>query len=117
MAKKKPTTFSVGYSDWSVLRLMREAQNVARWNPWKAHEWMDEARNQMTLDSLWYDEYDRTVDAINSLWREYQRHRWFSPRQFWSRGGIAHPPKWLEPLASSDSDISLDTIFSTTLKI
>ena len=43
MAKAKPVQFGTltGYNDWGVMRTIREAENIARWNPWKAHEWME----------------------------------------------------------------------------
>lgn len=117
MARKKTQAFTIGYADWSPIRLMREAENIARWNPWKAHEWMDEARNQLTLDSIWYDNYDETVDRINALWRSYTRHSWYEPRAFWSRNGVVHPPKQLEHLGQASQEFDLDTLLQKTLKI
>ena len=38
---------AIGYSDWGIKRTIREAENVSRWNPWKCHEWMEEARDRM----------------------------------------------------------------------
>ena len=46
---------AIGYSDWGIKRTIREAENVSRWNPWKCHEWMEEARDRMDLDNLFHE--------------------------------------------------------------
>ena len=50
---------------WSVLRTIREAENIARWNPWKAHEWMEEARNRLDIyDAPYHDQFDAAVQKL-----------------------------------------------------
>ena len=53
------------YSDWGIKRTIREAENVARWNPWKAHEWMNEARDRMDLDNMFFDFYNAVRNALS----------------------------------------------------
>ena len=57
-----------GYTVWSVLRTIREAENIARWNPWLAHDWMEEARDRLDIYSApYHEEYDAAVNRINDL--------------------------------------------------
>ena len=86
------------YSDWGIKRTIREAENVARWNPWKAHEWMNEARNRMDLDNMFFDEYDSAVRRINARWKLITKLRWYNPDEFWKRGKESMAPKLLEPM-------------------
>ena len=39
-----------GYSPWAKRYTINQAKNVARWNPWLAHEWMDEAARGLSID-------------------------------------------------------------------
>lgn len=92
MPKKREVEkyFSV-YSDWSIEKTMSEARNVARWNPWVAHTWMDECRNRMNI-SEHYElmvKYDRVATEINNFWRSLQSKRYYDKKEFW--GGIRQP--------------------------
>lgn len=102
MAKAKPIQFGTvtGYHDWSVIRTIREAENIARWNPWKAHEWMEEACTRLDLLSAPYHiEYDDAVHRINALWRANSRCHWYDAKTFWMDGKTSRAPKMLEPLS------------------
>ena len=101
MAKTKPSPFGTGtgYSDWSVLRTIREAENIARWNPWKAHEWMEEARNRLDIyDAPYHDQFESAVQSINALWRANSKCHWYDAKEFWKDGKVSLPPKMLESL-------------------
>jgi len=101
LAKTKPQPWgiNVGYSDWSVLRTIREAENIARWAPWKAHEWMEEARGRLDLlNAPYHLEYDQAVNRINTLWKSNMKCNWYDAKTFWMDGKMSRPPKFLQPL-------------------
>ena len=89
---------SFGYAVWDIRRTLREAENVARWNPWLAHQWMEEARNALTLDTPFYSEYDRAVDRINHRWLLLKRLRWFNELEFWEIDGETNETTLLEKI-------------------
>ena len=98
-AKPLPIGSNVGYSDWSVRRTLREAENIARWSPWIAHEWMEEAQNRLDIHSApFHDEYNQTVHRINRLWKSIAKTHYYSQKEFWAKGKFPMPPKMLEPL-------------------
>ena len=40
-------------------------------SPWKAHEWMEEARNRLDIyDAPYHDQFESAVQSINALWRK-----------------------------------------------
>ena len=95
MAKKRtlPAKYSaVGYAVWEVRRTIREAENVARWNPWLAHAWMEEARNELSLERPFFSEYDAAVARINARWEFMSRQRWFDSAEFWKLDGETYEP-------------------------
>lgn len=100
MAKAKQSVLTrIGYSDWSVRRTIDEAENIARWSPWLAHEWMEEAAAR--LDIMYaphHDYYDAAVKRINAYWKQHRKYRWFNEREFWKDGKTYLPPKMLDPL-------------------
>jgi hypothetical protein len=101
MVKAKPQQFGMntGYSNWSVMRTIREAENIARWAPWKTHEWMNDAQQRLDIvRAPYHEEYDAAVSRINYLWKTNRSHRWYNERDFWMDGKISRPPKMLEPL-------------------
>ena len=59
--------FHSGYNVWSVRRTIDEARNIARYSPWKAHEWMEEARNRLDITKLRFTNSLTAVHEINSL--------------------------------------------------
>ena len=100
MAKAKQSVLTrIGYSDWSVRRTIDEAENIARWRPWIAHEWMEEAAAR--LDIIYaphHDYYDAAVKRINAYWKQHRKYKWFNEREFWKDGKQYLPPKMLDPL-------------------
>ena len=101
MAKSTLTqsVFHAGYNVWSVRRTIDEARNIARYSPWKAHEWMQEAYNRLDLyEAPFHEQYDQAVHEINALWRSLETYSWFDKREFWTKGKAQHPPTYLEPL-------------------
>ena len=104
MAKAKPTPFMpAGYSDWPIRRCIAEAVNVCRYSPWKAHEWMEEARNLISMQYPFYDDYDNAVDTINRTWRSFEKYQWYDAREFWKRGNVSCPAQYLKRI---DEDFS-----------
>jgi hypothetical protein len=94
---KLPAKYSAtGYSVWDVRRTIREAENVARWNPWLGHAWMEEARNELSLDKPFFNEYDEAVKRINSRWLLLTSFAWFDQINFWSLDGESYPVTLLE---------------------
>lgn len=94
MRKKNnlPAKYSAsGYAVWDVRRTIREAENVARWNPWLAHAWMNEALDQIDLDRPFFTEYDEAVIRINRRWLLLRQFRWFNEVDFWSIDGETYP--------------------------
>lgn len=102
MVKKKlpPKYSAVGYTVWGVRRTIREAENIARWNPWLAHAWMEEARDQLSLDNPLFTEFDAAVERINNYWIMLERFHWFNAVEFWTREGEPYPRTLLEPVSS-----------------
>ena len=81
------------------MRTIREAENIARWNPWKALEWMDEARQRLDLcNAPYHDQFDDAVHRINNLWRANMRCHWYDSKTFWMDGKQSRQPKFLDPL-------------------
>jgi|TARA_A100001015_G_scaffold299207_1_gene382958 hypothetical protein len=94
MASRTKSNISIGgYSVWSVRRTIREAENVARYSPWCAIEWMEEARDRISLENPMYDEFDVAANRINALWRSFEQMHWYNPRDFWMRGKTVYPPQ------------------------
>lgn len=116
MAKAKPTLNLGGYSDWTVRRTLREAENAARWSPWCAVKWMEEARNRISIYDPFFDEYDKSAERINALWRSYEKYIWYDARAFWKQGNISHPPQRIPLLSDSSKEAPLDDL-SELLKI
>lgn len=99
MARKNtvPIKYSAsGYSVWDVRRTIREAENISRWNPWLAHAWMEEARNELSLEKPFFIEYDEAVSRINAYWLMLTRFHWFDENAFWSLEGESFPLTFLE---------------------
>ena len=99
MARKTtlPAKYSAtGYSVWDVRRTIREAENVSRWNPWLAHAWMEEARNDLSLDKPFFTEYDEAVKRINARWVLLTTFHWFDQTSFWTLEGEPFPLTLLE---------------------
>ena len=46
----KKDKLATGYSPWPKKYTIDQAKNVARWNPWLAHEWMFEASRSLSID-------------------------------------------------------------------
>lgn len=87
MKKKVYTHLSSGYDSWGIIRTLREAENIARWNPWIAHAWMEEARQEISLDKPFFNEFDAAVDRINAHWILLQKFHWFDEAAFWEYNG------------------------------
>ena len=87
---------SSGYADWGIKRTLREAESVARWNPWTAHEWMEEAGNRLSLDNCLYQEFDDVAARINSRWKIMLSFRWFKKEDFWKKHGQLSDLKYIE---------------------
>lgn len=101
MVKAKPLPFgtAVGYSTWNVRRTIREAENVARWNPWKAHEWFEEARERINIDTApFFEEYDAAARRVNAYWISLQNKRYYDMREFWKKDKTFIPPKLIETI-------------------
>ena len=90
MAKAKQSILTrIGYSDWSVRRTINEAANIARWSPWLAHEWMEEAAARLDIMyAPYHEEYNQAVKRINALWKKHRQYRWFNEREFWKASAI-----------------------------
>ena len=86
MPRKKPQSKLVrGYSAWTKKKLMNEAKNVARWNPWLAHDWMKEATDGLTMDEYELVEYhDKVAGEINAHWKMISGMSYFNPKTFWN---------------------------------
>lgn len=99
MKKKQtlpPKYKATGFTDWGIKRTIREAENVARWNPWLARAWMAEALEQLSLEAPYFTEYDSAVTRINAYWTNMARFRWYNPDDFWSLEGEIYEPQYLK---------------------
>jgi hypothetical protein len=96
-----PAKYSaVGYTVWDVRRTIREAENVARWNPWLAHAWMEEARNDLSIERPFFAEYDAAVERINARWKTLEKLHWFDSAEFWRLENESYTPTYLEPTSA-----------------
>lgn len=100
MSKKSVQSNLVsGYSAWSRSRTIDEAHNIARWNPWLAHDWMKEAIDGTSIaDYDILEKHDRIATKINHLWRRRKSYRWYDEKEFWD--GV--PPKMISKCVSDD---------------
>ena len=88
-----------GYSPWAKKHTINQAKNVARWNPWLAHEWMDEAARGLSIDHFDLIEYyDKVADEINLNWKTRTRYRFYNQKEFWN--GL--PPKMIRKIIPDD---------------
>lgn len=104
MAKAKTTYNTGGYSTWGVRRTLTEAENAARWSPWSAVEWMEEARDQISIENPLYDEFDAVANRINALWRSYERYHWYDAKSFWRKGTVSYPPQRIKLITEQTDD-------------
>lgn len=93
-----------GYSDWGVRRTLSEALNVARYSPWTAIKWMEEARNLIDINSPFYDEYDETAKSINALWKSYEKYYWYDAQDFWRKGTVKYPAQTIKLFSEGSED-------------
>jgi len=97
--KATQSNLITGYSDWSKVKTIKEAINVARWNPWLAHEWMEEAARGLSLDQFdIIDFHDEAADKINADWRTRSKYRFYKEKDFWN--GL--PPKKIRKIIPDD---------------
>lgn len=117
MAKKERILYGIkGFSSWPVRRYINEAENVARWSPWAGISWMEDARQQLSLDTPFYKEFDQACARINARWKNKERYTWFNLSDFWAANedyqetlNMSFYPRYLE---SSTGIIEFDnTIF------
>lgn len=113
MAKRKERILYniTGYASWPIRRTINEAEHVARWNPWVAHEWMEEARQGLSLDTMFYFEFDSACARINARWKNKETYSWFSVEDFWKKDKEIRNPTYL---INTVGDIEFDeTLFWT----
>ena len=95
----KKDKLATGYSPWPKKYTIDQAKNVARWNPWMAHDWMDEAARGLSIDHFDLIEYhDKVANQINTDWRNRVRYRFHNQKDFWN--GL--PPKMIPKIISDD---------------
>ena len=88
-----------GYSPWPKRYTIDQAKNVARWNPWLAHEWMNEASRSLSIEDYILIEYhDKIADQINTDWRNRTKYHFHNQKEFWN--GL--PPKMIPKIISDD---------------
>jgi hypothetical protein len=110
MVKSTPKFSPGGYTVWSTKRTLREAVNVARFSPWCAVEWMEEAKGQLSLENPLFEEFDAAATRINDLWRSYERMHWYEAREFWRRGKVVMPPQRIKTFGEVDVSTSAQTL-------
>jgi len=113
MAKRKIIPVS-DYSDWSILRTIKEAENVSKWNPWLAHLWMSEALNGIDLDNPYYNEFDLAAARINSFWATIKNFNWYNEEDFW--GAIDRPTTCTYIQSTNGSINFIDNVDNFSLK-
>ena len=97
--KTKESKLLRGYADWSRSKTIKEAVNVSRWNPWLAHEWMNEASRGISInDYKVMDEHDEAADKINQGWNNRIKYRFHNQKDFWN--GL--PPKMIKKIIPDD---------------
>ena len=107
MAKEGKILYGIkGFSSWPIRRTINEAENIARWNPWLAHQWMEEARQSLSLDNPFYCEFDEACSRINARWKNKERYHWYPNSNFWNQKGS--PDKEIEYLQNSSGDIEFE---------
>ena len=97
--KKQESKLTTGYSNWSKRKLINEAVNVARWNPWLAHDWMTEATNGISIENFdLIDHHDTAASKINDHWNKISRMFYYDAKVFWNN----IPPKMIKKLISNN---------------
>ena len=97
--KKQESNLTTGYSNWSKRKLINEAINVARWNPWLAHNWMSEATDGLSIENFdLIDYHDAAADRINDYWNKISRMVYYDAKSFWNN----LPPKMIKKIVSDD---------------
>ena len=71
---------------------------------------MAEARNRISIHDPFFDEYDKTANKINALWRSYNKYIWYESKSFWRQGNISHAPQQIPLLSDSFEEDSLDDL-------
>tara|TARA_Y100000296_G_C5104622_1_gene221862 strand:- start:211 stop:528 length:318 start_codon:yes stop_codon:yes gene_type:complete len=97
--KKQESKFGAGYSAWTKKKLIKEATNVARWDPWIAHNWMTEAARGLSIEDFDLVEFhDVAADKINNYWINLRKMRYYNSKVFWK----SMPPKLITKIISDD---------------
>ena len=104
MVKAKPTLSMGGYSTWGIRRTLQEALNVARYSPWTAIKWMEEAKDFIDIHSPFYEQYDDTARKINALWKSYEKYHWYDAQDFWKKGTVKHQAQTIKLFSEEYDD-------------
>jgi hypothetical protein len=102
MAKTKNDKGLFGFNFWDTRTTIRECQNLVRWNPALALEWMTRLQGQ-PMNSLVTREYNRAVQVINNHLDQLERHSWYNKKEVW---GVLAPQR-LEEMYEPLDDMAL----------
>jgi len=87
MAKKKQDHKTIGFSFWDTNDYLRECQNIVRWNPRLAIDWMEGISSRIwTQPQLTY--YNRVAKDINDYLDRLETYRFYDKAEIWGNDRV-----------------------------
>ena len=87
MAKKKQDHKTIGFSFWDTNDYLRECQNIVRWNPRLAIDWMEGIASRIwTQTQITY--YNRVATDINTYLDRLETYRFYDKFAVWENDRV-----------------------------
>jgi hypothetical protein len=87
MAKKKQDHKTIGFSFWDTSDYLRECQNIVRWNPRLAIDWMEGIASRIwTQTQIAY--YNRVATDINTYLDNLEHYRFYDKFAVWENDRV-----------------------------
>ena len=87
MAKKKQDHKTIGFSFWDTNDYLRECQNIVRWNPRLAIDWMEGIASRIwSLPQTAH--YNRVARDINEYLDRLETYRFYDKYEVWENDRV-----------------------------
>ena len=87
MAKKKQDHKTIGFSFWDTNDYLRECQNIVRWTPRLAIDWMEGIASRIwTQTQISY--YNRVATDINVYLDNLETYRFYDKFETWENDRV-----------------------------
>ena len=87
MAKEKQDHKTIGFSFWDTSDYLRECQNIVRWNPRLAIDWMEGIASRIwTQTQITY--YNRVATDINTYLDNLEHYRFYDKFAVWENDRV-----------------------------